>query len=121
MKIKPSRNKEKKPLPFKLTISFEGVFEYLEKIVQDPSHILFHSAKHLLEEYKNHKILREGFEDKKHLITYEKEIDRLLDLLFPDMLQTNEIKAASIPFDFTIFKYGFHITAFYLIEIVFFF
>ena len=106
MKIKPSRNKEKKPLPFKLTISFEGVFEFLEKIVQDPSHILFHSAKHLLEEYKNHKILREGFQDKKHLITYEKEIDRLLDLLFPDMLQTNEIKAASIPFDFTIFKFS---------------
>ena len=39
-----------------------------------------------------------------NLSTYNKEISRLLDILFPELLQTNEIKAASIPFEFTTFK-----------------
>ena len=39
-----------------------------------------------------------------YLEKYNVQIDRLLDILFPELLQANEIKAASIPFEFTTFK-----------------
>lgn len=104
MNLVRSIKSDKSELPLKLKISFESVFEYLEDVVKNPEHILFHTAKQMLEEYKELPVLREGFSDLSYLVTYQKEIDRLMELMFPDMLQTNEIKAASIPFDFTIFK-----------------
>lgn len=104
MKIIPSDYKKNKDLPLKLIISFEAIFEYLENIAQDKSHLLHSTAIEVLEEYKQYPILKEGFEDFSNLNKYSKEISRLLDLLFPELLQTNEIKAASIPFEFTSFK-----------------
>ncbi len=102
MKIINSNKISSKELPLKLIISFEAVFEYLEKI--DKNHFLYPSAIQLLEEYKNYPVLREGFEDFNLLDKYNNQIDKLLDILFPDLLQTNEIKAISIPFEFTTFK-----------------
>lgn len=104
MKIIPSNYTKNTDLPLKLKISFEEVFKYLEKIAKDESNYLQPSASQLLEEYKDHTILREGFEDFSYLEKYHKEIDKLLDILFPELLQYNEIKAASIPFEFTTFK-----------------
>ena len=57
-----------------------------------------------MKKYNAFPILREGFEDLNNLDIYGKEIGELLDILFPDMLETNEIKAGSIPFEFTSFK-----------------
>lgn len=48
--------------------------------------------------------MKDGFEYLSYLKKYNKEIDKLLDILFPELLQSNEIKAASIPFEFTMFK-----------------
>lgn len=104
MKIIPSNYTKSTDLPLKLNISFEAIFEYLEKVVKDDTNYLQSSAVNLLEEYKDYPILREGFEDFSNLKKYRKEIDKLLDILFPDLLQSNEIKAASIPFEFTTFK-----------------
>ena len=104
MRIVPSNNSNKGDLPLKLKISFEAVFEYLEKITEDKSHYLYPTAVHLLKEYKNYPELRDGFEDLSFLEKYNKQIDTLLDVLFPGLLQGNEIKAASIPFEFTTFK-----------------
>ena len=104
MKIIPSNYKKNTDLPLKLKISFEAIFEYLEQVAKDKNHILYSTSKELLEEYKQYPILREGFDDFSNLSTYNKEISRLLDILFPELLQTNEIKAASIPFEFTTFK-----------------
>ncbi|MFK5878592.1 MAG: GAF domain-containing protein [Flavobacteriaceae bacterium] len=104
MKIIPSNYKKNTDLPLKLKISFEAIFEYLEQISKDKNHILYSTSKELLEEYKQYPILREGFDDFSNLSTYNKEISRFLDVLFPELLQTNEIKAASIPFEFTTFK-----------------
>lgn len=104
MKIISSTFKNKANLPFKLVISFEAIFEYLEKIALNNDHHLFATANDLLNEYKKYPILRSGFEDLSYLETYNKEIDKLLTILFPDLLQDNEIKAASIPFEFTTFK-----------------
>ncbi len=104
MKIIPSNYSKKTALPLKIKISFEAVFEYLEKTALDKNHILNSTAIELLEEYKQYPILRDGFEDFNLLDTYKTEISRLLDLLFPDLLQSNEIKAITIPFEFTSFK-----------------
>ena len=104
MKIIPSKYKKSTDLPLKLKLSFEAIFEYLEQISKDKNHFLYNTAIELLEEYKSYPILREGFEDFSYLEKYNKEIDKLLDILFPELLQSNEIKAATIPFEFTTFK-----------------
>jgi hypothetical protein len=104
MRILPSSYTEKTALPLKLKISFKAIFEYLETISDQPTHVLHSSAKQLLTEFKNYPILKEGFEDFDYLQKYHAEINKLLDILFPDLLQSNEIKAATIPFEFTTFK-----------------
>lgn len=104
MKIIQSNYSRNSELPLKLKISFEAVFEYLEKIADDKTNYLNQTAINLLEEYKDLTILREGFEDFSYLEKYNAEIDKLLSILFPDLLQGNEIKAVSIPFEFTSFK-----------------
>lgn len=104
MRIIPTSHKKRTNNPLKLKISFEAIFTYLETIAEDKNHYLFPTAIKMLEEYKAYPELREGFEDHSYLEKYSAEIDKLLDLLFPDILQSNEIKAASIPFEFTTFK-----------------
>jgi len=104
MKVIYSIGNKKTELPIKLKISFEAVFEYLEKIEQDEGHYLFTTACNLLEEYKEYPLLREGFEDFKYLEEYNKEIDKLLDFFFSPPLEGSEITSASIPVDFTAFK-----------------
>lgn len=54
-----------------------------------------------------HPALKEGIEDKDQLKFYEKEIKTILQPLFPEALQNNEIKAVIIPFSFT----GFNLTS----------
>ena len=79
-------------------------FKYLEKIADEPTHYLQQTAINLLNEYQQFPELRSGFEDFNKLETYNAEIDKLLSVLFPDLLSENEIKAASIPFEFTTFR-----------------
>jgi len=104
MRIIPSNYNKSTNLPLKLKISFEAIFEYLEKVAADKNNYQQNSAIQILEEYKKYPVLRDGFEDFSYLEKYNNEIDKLLDILFPDLLQSNEIKAASIPFEFTTFK-----------------
>jgi hypothetical protein len=104
MKIIPSNKPTKFELPLKHKISFEAIFDYLETIAEDRNHLLNSFAVQLLDEYKNYPELKNGFDDASYLEKYNVQIDRLLDILFPELLQTNEIKAASIPFEFTTFK-----------------
>ena len=104
MKIIPSNKPMRSDLPLKLNVSFEAIFEYLEKIALDKNHFLHLTSLQLLEEYKEYPILREGFEDLSNLNIYQNEISKLLDVLFPELLLSNEIKAATIPFEFINFK-----------------
>ena len=104
MKIILSNYTTNSELPLKLKFSFEAIFEYLETIALDNNHYLHETAKTLLEEYTQYPEIRFGFEDLTLLEKYKKEISKLLSILFPDLLQDNEIKAATIPFEFTTFK-----------------
>ena len=104
MRIIKSNYNKSTDLPLKLKISFKAVFDYLKIISVDENHYLKNTAIQLLEDYKAYPELEDGFEDLSYLEKYNKEIDKLLDILFPELLQSNEIKAASIPFEFTMFK-----------------
>jgi hypothetical protein len=104
MKILQSKHTREWELPLKLKVSFKPIFNYLEIVSKDENHYLNLSAKKMLEDYEAYPELREGFEDLSLLNKYNGQIDKLLDFLFPDLLQTNEIKAASIPFEFIAFK-----------------
>lgn len=97
---------QNKELPIKIHLSFNSIFEYLEKQAQNKDDIFHESAIKLLHELDEYAILREGFTDFSLLRKYKKQIQRLLSILFPDLLQSNEIKAASIPFDMTSFMFS---------------
>ncbi len=106
MKIIPSNFNKGAKLPLKLRISFEEIFVYLEQIAKNKDHLLYKIATPLLKDLEAYPELRAGFDDFSYLETYNKQISKLLDLLFPDLLATNEIKSASIPFEFTSFKFS---------------
>ncbi|WP_460191167.1 GAF domain-containing protein [Urechidicola sp. KH5] len=106
MKIISSSFSKNNELPLKLKLSFESIYEHMEKIASDPSHVIHETGKVLLEEMNQYPLLRHGFEDFEKLEEYKTQIDRLLNFVFPEMLTTNEIKAASIPFEFTTFKFS---------------
>jgi hypothetical protein len=104
MKIIPSYYKQDADSPLNLKISFETIFSYLENIASNKNHYFNPIACKLLEKYNNYPILREGFDDFSYLEKYSIEIDDLLAIIFPDLLQSSEIKAVTVPFDFTTFK-----------------
>lgn len=94
-------------LPLQLNISFKKVFVLFEKYAENGfAHHPYHdAAKKMVDLFKNHPELIDGFSDVSLLNTYKEQINLLLDPLFPEPLRTNEIKAASIPFSFTSFKF----------------
>ncbi|OIQ37733.1 MAG: GAF domain-containing protein [Bacteroidetes bacterium MedPE-SWsnd-G1] len=106
MKILPAQFNQESESPLRLKLSFEAVYEHIENISKNPDHVIHEAAEGLLNEMNQYPILREGFEDFSDLKKYNTQIDKLLDILFPELLTTNEIKAASIPFQFTTFKFS---------------
>ncbi|EAQ42532.1 hypothetical protein [Polaribacter sp. MED152] len=94
-------------LPLQLNISFQKVFVLFEKYAENNfAHHPYHdAAKKMVTLFKNHPELIDGFSDLSLLTKYKEQINLLLDPLFPEPLRTNEIKAASIPFSFTSFKF----------------
>lgn len=93
--------------PLQLNISFQKVYEMFKKYADDKynHHPLNDTAKKMVSLFHDHPEFIEGFSDYSLLDTYKEEIDLILDPLFPEPLQFNEIKAASIPFSFSSFKF----------------
>ncbi|AUC13787.1 GAF domain-containing protein [Tenacibaculum sp. SZ-18] len=94
-------------LPLHMNISFKKVYDLFVKYTDNqykghPYHI---SSKHMVEEINKTPELIEGFSDFSLLEKHEEIIDLVLDPLFPEILNGNEIKAATIPFSFTCFKF----------------
>ncbi len=105
MEIMNSLNQQE--LPLQLNISFRKVHDSYLKYAEDShAHHPFHEAAKLVgEEMKNYPELIDGFSDVSLLEKYKEQVELLLEPLFPEPLLTNEIKAASIPFSFTSFKF----------------
>lgn len=93
-------------LPLQLYVSFDKVFSSIEKYAKDKNHPYHESAVSMVKEFKKYPELINGFNDLSLLRKYKKQIDLLLDPLFPELLLLNEIKAASVPFSFTSFKFS---------------
>ena len=107
MKIITSNSVLEKDFPLQLNISFQKVFVLFEKYA-DPEFVNhpFHGAsKEMVRLFESHPELNNGFSDYSLLEKYKEQIDLLLQPLFPEPLQLNEIKAASVPFSFTSFKF----------------
>jgi len=107
MKIIESNSVPEVELPLQLKVSFKKVFCLFEKYAQEEfiNHPFHSSASKMVELLEEYPELREGFSDHNLLEKYKEQIDLLLDPLFPEPLLLNEIKAATIPFSFTSFKF----------------
>ena len=108
MKILESNIISEVELPLQLNISFKKVYDFFEKYADEShkNHPYHESAIHFLRELYDYPELFNGFSDATLLKKYEKQIQILLEPLFPEALQLNEIKAATIPFSFTTFKFS---------------
>lgn len=95
-------------LPMQILISFEKVLDLFKSYASEDNkeHPYYLSAKKMVAELSKYPELIDGFSDENILRTHEEQINLLLDPLFPEALQDNEIKAASIPFSFTSFKFS---------------
>ncbi|MEO9570679.1 MAG: GAF domain-containing protein [Polaribacter sp.] len=107
MKIIESNSVSEVELPLQLKISFKKVFVLFEKYAKKEfKNHPFHSASlKMIKLFEKHPELNDGFSDYSLLQTYKEQINLLLNPLFPESLLLNEIKAASIPFSFTSFKF----------------
>ena len=107
MRIVNSGMNENTELPMQLFVSFEKVFSMFEKYASKEykSHPYHKSAVDMVEELSEYPELIDGFSDLSLLEKHQEQIDLLLEPLFPEPLLLNEIKAASVPFSFTSFKF----------------
>ncbi len=107
MEIRNINDTQNLELPLQLHISFEKVYDLFVKYGSDEmKHHPFHeSAKAMIREIKKYPELIDGFTDFSLLEKHGDIISLLLDALFPEILTNNEIKAATIPFSFTSFKF----------------
>ena len=107
MRIVKSSMDENTELPLQLFISFKKVFDSYQKYASDEykDHIYHKSAIDMVAKFSMYPELIDGFSDFTLLEKYQDVVDLMLDPLFPEELTNNEIKAASIPFSFTSFKF----------------
>jgi len=94
--------------PMQFTISFDKAFSFYKKYTDkaNEDHPYHQTATIIVDEIQKTPELIDGFSDYSLLEKCKDQIDLILDPLFPEALLTNEIKAASIPFTFTFFKYS---------------
>ncbi|APZ46213.1 GAF domain-containing protein [Polaribacter reichenbachii] len=107
MRIIESNNFDDIELPLQLFVSFKKVFVMFEKYANDEykDHPFHSGAINMVTLFNNHPQLIDGFSDYSILEKNKEEIELLLNPLFPEPLLKNEIKAASVPFSFTSFKF----------------
>ncbi len=107
MDIRNIQEIEHMELPLELHISFKKIFEVFQKYGSEAlkEHPFHKSSKVMIKEIEKYPELIHGFTDFSLLKKHENIIDLLLETLFPEILSTNEIKAATVPFSFTTFKF----------------
>lgn len=107
MEIRQPKNLQNIELPLQLNISFEKIYQMLSGYASDgqKDHPFHASANIMVQEIQKYPELITGFSDFSLLKKHEEIIDLLLEGLFPIILTNNEIKAATMPFTFTSFKF----------------
>lgn len=92
-----------KELPVKVILSVSAIIDELTGFANDEDHPYYKSSKDVLSQINQYPELREGIDNFDDLHKYEEILKLIFKPLFPDLLQTNEIKAVSIPFSYTSF------------------
>ena len=107
MKVIHSKELNNYDLPLQFSISFHKAFSLFERYATDEfkNHPFHTSAKGIIKSIEETPELIEGFSDFSLLKKHEDKIELLLKPLFPEPLEENEIKAASVPYSFTSFMF----------------
>ncbi|WP_233188741.1 hypothetical protein [Tenacibaculum sp. SG-28] len=107
MEIRNLQGVEKLELPISFSISFKKIVDGIERYASDAlkTHPFHQTSKVLLKQIEQYPELISGFSNFSLLEKHNETIDLLLAALFPEILSTNEIKTATIPFSFTSFKF----------------
>jgi len=91
-------------LPFTLKISFNKLIERYEELAQSDEVFVADNARRILKVQESLPFLRDGFSEVSVLKKYDKEIKFLLQDAFSEVLSSNEIKTASVPYHDFIFN-----------------
>ena len=97
-------NQQSIEYPIEGKLSFIRIKENLEQFISDNSIKNQDYIKSLLHQLNEVPELLEGTNNVKIIEKHKGLIDLLMRLLFPPLLTTNEIKGASMPFDFDFFS-----------------
>lgn len=90
--------------PFVQLISFNTLLKHYDTMAMSKDKIFATKAKFILEAAAPFPELREGFSDVSLLEKHKEVINYILQDTFPEMLGSNEIKTASLPFEDVIFN-----------------
>lgn len=90
--------------PIKHVLSFNKLLEYYDGLAQSEDPFLALKAKRVLDAQAPYPELREGFTDKTILKKHERVISIILEDVFSEVLSSNEIKTASLPYYDLIFN-----------------
>ena len=90
--------------PLEIKIGFGKLFEQYEQQLKSEDPLVKKRAEEVLDLAKKHPELTDGLECPEQVKAFKPQIDFILSDLFAPVLQSNEIKVASIPFRNYIFK-----------------
>ncbi len=85
-------------MPFEIKLSLERVFQFWENKAANGTASEKIHAQSILDSVAHAEVLRHPISDLRLIERHHTEIESLLSAMFPDILTTNEIKAASLPF-----------------------
>ena len=91
-------------MPIQRVISFNKLLKYYDELANSDDDFLAAKAKRVLDAQRPYPELRDGFTDVSLLKKYKAVIDIILEDTFSDVLGSNEIKVASLPYDNVIFN-----------------
>ncbi|MEM7084642.1 MAG: GAF domain-containing protein [Bacteroidota bacterium] len=90
--------------PLDIEIGFKKLFETYRTKLDSKSEVVKARAKEVLKVADEFPILTEGMTTEKELKAHQAQIDFIMEDLFAEVLEMNEIKMATIPFQELIFK-----------------
>jgi hypothetical protein len=90
--------------PLKIKVSFNKLFESYRTSIEGMSSLQKKRAEEILKIADEYPVLSEGFESEDAMAKYQEQVDFVLEDFFANILATNEIKIASIPYRFVIIR-----------------
>jgi hypothetical protein len=90
--------------PLSISVSFNKLFDFYRSQLDTTNLILKERVKQILAIAEEYPILSEGITQEKDLVKYKKQIDLIMEDIFSSVLENNEIKVATTPYNDYIFK-----------------